>query len=434
MKSLFGIFTTLFLTLSLTGCFHDDDDNDKTPVTEDPTAQLRVLHGSPDAPNVDVLVNGTAVLTNVAYKAASGYLDVPTGGFDVAVNATGKDTTALALTNVELVPDTPYTVIAANALANIEAIVLDDTTIDPKTGNLMVRVVHGSASAPAVDVYVTVPQTGLNEATPTLANVSYKDASGFLEIAGGEYRIRVTPTGSTEVIFDSGSIDLPAGVKLTVVALPSENAISPIDLIALTGDAAAPTIELGDNRAGLRAAHLSPDAPNVDVYVDGSKVLTDVPFKAVSDYLLINSGKRQLQINPTGSMTPVIDVSLDITAMSSNTAAAVGFVAGIEPLAIADDLTPPAAGNAHIRVIHASPDAPNVDVYVDGAKVLTDVPFKAVSNYLPLSAEAHTIQVNATGTSTTVIDAAVNLEDGAIYTVIAANALSAIEAVVVQDN
>lgn len=429
MKSLSGILTTLLLSLILTGCFHDDNDNAPSP-----NAQLRVLHGSPDAPNVDVLVNGSAVLTDVPYKAASGYLNVPAGGFDIAINATGTDTTALALSNVELVPNTPYTIIAANTVANIEAIVLNDTTIDPKTGNLMVRVVHGSAAAPAVDIYVTGPKTGLNEATPTLSNVSYKDASGFLEIAGGEYRIRVTATGSTDVIFDSGAINLAAGAKLTIVALPSENAVSPIDLVALTGDAAAPTIELGDNRAGLRAAHLSPDAPNVDVYVDGSKVLTDVPFKAISAYLLVNSGKRQLQINPTGTMTPVIDVPLDIAAMSSNTAAAVGFVASIEPLAIADDLTPPTAGNAHVRVIHASPDAPNVDIYVDGAKVLTDVPFKGVSNYLPLAAGAHTIQVNATGTSTTVIDAAVNLEDGAIYTIIAANALSAIEAVVVKDN
>lgn len=431
MKTLCGVLTILFLSLSLAGCFHDDDDNDKI---REPTAQLRVLHGSPDAPNVDVLINGTAVLTNVAYKAASGYLNVPTGGFDVAVNATGTDTTALTLPNVKLVADTPYTVIAANALANIEAIVLDDTAIDPHTGNLMVRVVHGSASAPAVDVYVTKPETALSEATPTLANVSFKDASGFLEIAGGQYRIRVTATGSTDAIFDSGTVDLPAGVKLTIVALPSENAVSPIDLIALTGDAAAPTIELGDNRAGLRAAHLSPDAPNVDVYVDGTAVLTNVPFKAVSNYLLVNSGTRQLEIRPTGTMTPVIDVALDIVAMSSNTAAAVGFVAGIEPLAIVDDLAAPAAGNAHVRVIHASPNAPNVDVYVDGIKVLTDVAFKGVSDYLPLAAGSHTIQVNATGTSTTVIDAAVVLEDGSIYTVIAANALSAIEAVVVQDN
>ena len=42
-------------------------------------AQLRVVHASPDAPNVDVLVDGKIVLTNVAYEAASNYLTVSAG-------------------------------------------------------------------------------------------------------------------------------------------------------------------------------------------------------------------------------------------------------------------------------------------------------------------------------------------------------------------
>ena len=45
-----------------------------------------------------------------------------------------------------------------------------------------------------------------------------------------------------------------------------------------------------------------------------------------------------------------------------------------------------AQGNALVRVVHASPDAPAVDVYVDGNKALSNVPFFTASNYLPLPA------------------------------------------------
>jgi hypothetical protein len=99
-----------------------------------------------------------------------------------------------------------------------------------------------------------------------------------------------------------------------------------------------------------------------------------------------------------------------------------------------DDNSAPTPGNARLRVIHASPDAPNVDVLVDDMVVLTNVPFKAISDYLDVSAGARNIKVNATGTSTTVIDVTPTLVDGKVYTVIALNQLSAIEPLLLIDN
>src|SRR3712207_9365495 len=56
-------------------------------------AQVRVAHLAPDAPNVDVYVNGDPVLTNVAYTTVSGYLSLPAGTQQVTVYATGDTTT-----------------------------------------------------------------------------------------------------------------------------------------------------------------------------------------------------------------------------------------------------------------------------------------------------------------------------------------------------
>ena len=58
-----------------------------------------------------------------------------------------------------------------------------------------------------------------------------------------------------------------------------------------------------------------------------------------------------------------------------------------------------------IRVIHLSPDAPNVDVLLDGVQVLNDVPYLANSGYLTIDQGLRNIIVNAAGTNTTVIDA-----------------------------
>src|SRR3712207_9479531 len=73
----------LVAALATAGC--DDDD----PLSPSTTAQLRVVHASPDAPAVDVLVDNAAVLTNVPFKAASTYLSVPSGSRNLKVRAAG---------------------------------------------------------------------------------------------------------------------------------------------------------------------------------------------------------------------------------------------------------------------------------------------------------------------------------------------------------
>ena len=78
-----------------------------------------------------------------------------------------------------------------------------------------------------------------------------------------------------------------------------------------------------------------------------------------------------------------------------------------------------AQDEAFVRVVHASPDAPNVDVWVDGETVLTDVPFTAVSDYLALPAGTYNVQVTATGDTNPVIEADLTLEAGQNYTAIA---------------
>ena len=46
----------------------------------------------------------------------------------------------------------------------------------------------------------------------------------------------------------------------------------------------------------VRLAHLSPDAPPVDICVDGERVLSDVPYRTVSDYLKLGAGDHTVQV------------------------------------------------------------------------------------------------------------------------------------------
>ncbi|MDZ7704058.1 MAG: DUF4397 domain-containing protein [Trueperaceae bacterium] len=224
-----------------------DTATDTVTVTFSPPAEtgnLRVLHGSPDAPSVDVLVDSSAVLTGVPYKTGSGYLEVEAGARNVKVTAAGDASTVVIDEDVVIEADSFYTVIAANTLANIEALVLEDDRSAPASGELKLRVVHGSPSAGNVDIYVTAPDGPL--VAPALSNVAFKDVGPYLEVSAGDYRVRITPAGESNVVYDSNTLPLSAGAILTVVALDSADAASdsPVTLVALTGDDANPSFEI----------------------------------------------------------------------------------------------------------------------------------------------------------------------------------------------
>ena len=178
----------------------------------------------------------------------------------------------------------------------------------------------------------------------------------------------------------------------------------------------------------IRVAHLSPDAPNVDVWVDGSVTLEDVPFQAVSDYLELPAGEHRIQISPAGATEPiVIDATVDFAAGQAYTVAATGLLGDddLSPIVLQDDLSP-TAERAKVRFVHTSPDAPSVDVAVAGGPVLfSDVVFREASGYAAVDPATYDLDVRPAGTMDVALNVpGVTFEAGANYTVFAIGQLS----------
>lgn len=76
-------------------------------------------------------------------------------------------------------------------------------------------------------------------------------------------------------------------------------------------------------------------------------------------------------------------------------------------------------GTAYVRVLHAIPAGPSVDVYVDANKVLTAVTYKTISDYLPVPSGSHNLKVTATGQTDALLEAKKTLGKDRFFTVIA---------------
>lgn len=189
--------------------------------------------------------------------------------------------------------------------------------------------------------------------------------------------------------------------------------------LALVG-AMAGTAAAADN-AWVRVVHASPDAPNVDVWVDGSKVLTDVPFTAVSDYLEVPAGDHNFQVVATGTTSPaVIDADVTLEAGKAYTVAATGMLASIAPVVLTDDLAT-VEGKSKLRVFHASPSAPaSVDVAVTGGPILVDgLAYPEASGYLTVDPGSYDLEIRAAGDTAAALTLSATLEGGKNYTAIA---------------
>ncbi|GCE11896.1 DUF4397 domain-containing protein [Tengunoibacter tsumagoiensis] len=172
--------------------------------------------------------------------------------------------------------------------------------------------------------------------------------------------------------------------------------------------------------AFVRVVHASPDAGNVDVFVDGKSILTNFVFSTVTDYVPLAAGAHKLQVAPTGKGVggAAITQSVSVDPGMYYTVAALGTrSSGFSLSAFVDDnrLT---GGEPKVRVYHLSPNAGPVNVAVGGKTVITGLTYPKASAYLPVPAGSYTFDVTATSVNATVPVAA-TLKQGTVNSVFA---------------
>lgn len=381
--------------------------------------KVRVYHFSPNAPNVDVrLANNTVLIPNLAFRAASDYLEVPAGEYDLKVTETGETAAVIPLNDTALAAGRTYSVFAVGLAGGNPALRAEIRVNQFSAGAASkVRVVHAAPDAPNVDVYV--------DGERALPNVAFKAISEYLSVPAGGRLIQVTAAGqplNTAVI--SAEVDLAGGAAYTIAATGTISASDDADFgpTVITDALEFPA----GGKAAVRVYHFSPDAPNVDVSLaSGADLISDLGFREAGDYLQVISGTYDLKVTPAGGTATVIDLAdTELEGGKLYSVFAFGFAAGTPAISAGVSVTE----FSRARVVHAAPDAPNVDVYVDGAPALNNVPFTGVSDYLPLMPGDSLVQVTPAGNPdllSSVISATVTFDANAAYTVAATGTVSA---------
>ncbi len=290
------------------------------------------------------------------------------------------------------------------------------------TGQALIRVIHTSPDAPALDLYAgdSVVASGLIQG----------DVTGFLPVPAGEMALSFVPTGgSIDTAIVETRFDLVDGGVYEVVALGQlreiDGRIYEIDRTRFE--------EAG--KARIRFLHFSPGAAEVDVFLGDEELLFDgADFADATGYVEIVPGQHTISVRASDpalalSSGPMATVNLDAKDGGVYDILAIGLTEnatfGLLPLGATSDLPCGVVfgiggtGDACVRVVHASIDTPAFDVYVDDSEtpIIEGLSFAAGSEFAAIPAGERAIRLVTTGSQDgePVREAKIDLEAGTAY-------------------
>jgi hypothetical protein len=177
-------------------------------------ACFRILHASPDAPNLDVYINRTRVANNLAYAQFSARRWCIAATIMLArafpANADPNVTPSLVSTNVELMVGRSYVIAVADSVQQLQVVALEDPA-PPPAGQFSLRLAHLAVGVGEVDLAVT-------GGSVWLSNVVFPTAQTTTQPAG-TYALEIRQAGTPDVLVPLGPLKFRPRDRQTIYVL-----------------------------------------------------------------------------------------------------------------------------------------------------------------------------------------------------------------------
>ena len=285
----------------------------------------------------------------------------------------------------------------------------DLPAVPEKPSSVSVKIVHAVSDAPDVSVSRT---NGV-----VIPNLAFGAVADALVASPGDFAIAVDaklPGNTVARVIPQTTLTLAEATDYVVFAAgkATDSSIEPIVV-------SFPQTAVTSGNVRLRVVHSAASAPTVDVHLtapadalSAGTVAATLEFSDTTGDVTVPAGDYRVRITPAGNLTTVVYDSGTVALLDQGSVSA-------------------------IRVVHDVSDAPAVDVLVDGAEAINALSFPNFTDYAELAPDTYNVKVAADAdNSVVVIDADLELEAGAYYTVHAVGSLTeeSIEPLVVVDN
>lgn len=181
----------------------------------------RIIHASPDSPAIDLLIDDTAVFTDVAFGDITDYIAVSAGTHTVTLQTHGDDTPLL--TELLNFAASDHTLAAAGMSSALELLKFVDDNRTPGPGMVRGRLVHLSPGAPAVDV-------ATDDGAVLFSNLGYRDAGDYVEVLAGTFELEIRLAGTT-IVLDTTSLTVRANRVYSMFAIGTPSNLEFVQIV-----------------------------------------------------------------------------------------------------------------------------------------------------------------------------------------------------------
>jgi uncharacterized protein DUF4397 len=180
-------------------------------------AQFKVTNGTAVPAPLNVLVDGTLAVSNLAFASVAPYQILASGVRQITVESSATPGAALLSIAPTFVPATDTSIGLSGATGSVSALVLADSNQIVAPGRAQVRVVNLSPDFAAVDVYANFARLVTGLAANTASDYALVNAVE----AGTAYQIDFNNAGTTNVVLSVPGLFLGSNHVYTVYLLGS---------------------------------------------------------------------------------------------------------------------------------------------------------------------------------------------------------------------
>ncbi|WP_416149189.1 DUF4397 domain-containing protein [Salipaludibacillus sp. HK11] len=209
-------FTTVLLVLFIFSIVGLADGNED--------AMVRLLHASPDTPEVSIVINGNMVVNELDYKGTSDYMGFVPGQHKVEIFPLGEQEQPLLTQIISIESGKAYTAAAINSVESLDLNVFEDAK-SVSNGQTLFRIAHLSLDSPNLDV--------LTNGKATFSNLTYTDVTFYVERSPMTIDLEISNASTKEQILSAPSTQLEADALYTFLVVGLTRGEPPIDTIIL---------------------------------------------------------------------------------------------------------------------------------------------------------------------------------------------------------
>jgi hypothetical protein len=397
---------------------------------------LRVANLMPQPSSVTVQAGDGAFLNNAPFETLGGYENITAGTYTFTITL-GESATPAFSAVYPLANVSAYTFIAYGPATATAGLLLDDTLlVHIPLGNFGFRLANVSPTAGPIDAYLTAPGADLATSSPVVSAALYTNSSNFINTAPGTYRLRLTRSGTKEVIFDAMLPPAPDGGGQTVIAYTRGSAR--LVNVALFTDGSAPTL-LPNALARMRAVNGSSVPSALNLFVNGNLTFANVPYANITNYQNVASGPSTVTVEATATPgSTLLSTAPALSPATDTSIALYGDAGTLSALILDDQNISSLVAQATLRFVNISPALPSADIYANGTIVAAGVTQNTASSYVLVAAATggttYRFDFDLAGTTTPVLTLpGVTLTAAGVYTVYLIGAPGAVQAIVTQD-